>query len=94
MNISAPARSASSAKRAFGEYYSLDFYSANAHLIIELDGSQHYTPAQQQADARRTDFFTANHFNVLRFTNLDIDKNFSGVCQTIRNAIQQREVSL
>ena len=80
-------------QKAFGEYIA-DFYCAKAHLIIELDGSQHYTPAQQQADARRTDFFTANHFNVLRFTNLDIDKNFSGVCQTIRNAIQQREVFL
>lgn len=73
--------------------YIADFYCASAHLIVELDGSQHYTPEQQQADARRTAYFTANHLAVLRFTNLDIDKNFSGVCQTIGSALQS-EVSL
>ena len=34
-----------------------------------------------------------DHLTVLRFTNLDIDKNFPGVCQTIGSALQS-EVSL
>ena len=80
-------------QKAIGEYIA-DFYCAKAHLIIELDGSQHYNAAQQQADAVRTKFFTANHLTVLRFTNLEIDKNFSGVCQVIDSAIQQSEVFL
>ena len=80
-------------QKAIGEYIA-DFYCAKAHLIIELNGSQHYDAAQQQADAHRTDFFAANHITVLRFTNLDIDKNFPGVCQTIGSTLRQSEVSL
>ena len=79
-------------QKAIGGYIA-DFYCASARLIVELDGSQHYTPEQQQADARRTAYFAANHLIVLRFTNLDIDKNFPGVCQTIGSALQS-EVSL
>ena len=79
-------------QKAIGGYIA-DFYRASAHLIVELDGSQHYTPEPQQADARRTAYFTANHLTVLRFTNLDIDKHFPGVCQTIGSALQS-EVSL
>ena len=80
-------------QKAIGEYIA-DFYCANARIIIELDGSQHHDAAQQQADAHRTDFFAANHITVLRFTNLDIDKNFPGVCQTIGSTLRQSEVSL
>lgn len=80
-------------QKAIGEYIA-DFYCARARLIIELDGSQHYHTAQQQADARRTGFFAANHITVLRFTNLDIDKNFPSVCQTIDSTLRQSEVFL
>lgn len=57
-------------------------------LVIELDGAQHYTPEQQQTDSLRTEFFAQNHIRVLRFTNLDIDRRFDGVCQTIEAAVQ------
>ena len=68
--------------------YIADFYCAKAKLIVELDGSQHYTPEQMQADRERTDFFTQNKIVVLRFSNLDIDRRFDGVCQTIDTAVQ------
>lgn len=74
-------------QKAIGNYIA-DFYCVRARLIVELDGSQHYTPDQQQADARRTEFFAQNKLNVLRFTNLDIDRRFDGVCQTIDAAVQ------
>uniref|UniRef100_UPI004027D0F6 DUF559 domain-containing protein n=2 Tax=Eubacteriales incertae sedis TaxID=538999 RepID=UPI004027D0F6 len=48
----------------------------------------HYTPEQQQTDSLRTEFFAQNHIRVLRFTNLDIDRHFDGVCQTIEAAVQ------
>ena len=51
-------------------------------------GAQHYTPEQQQTDSLRTEFFAQNHIRVLRFTNLDIDRRFDGVCQTIEAAVQ------
>ena len=65
-----------------------DFYCAKTRLVIELDGAQHYTPEQQQTDSLRTEFFAQNHIRVLRFTNLDIDRRFDGVCQTIEAAVQ------
>ena len=71
----------------FGGYIA-DFYCAKARLVIELDGAQHYTPEQQQTDSLRTEFFAQNHIRVLRFTNLDIDRRFDGVCQTIEAAVQ------
>ena len=43
--------------------YIADFYCAKARLVVELDGSGHYTLEQQQADTRRTEFFcTKPHF--------------------------------
>ena len=68
--------------------YIADFYCAKARLVIELDGAQHYTPEQQQTDSLRTELFAQNHIRVLRFTNLDIDRRFDGVCQTIEAAVQ------
>ena len=68
--------------------YIADFYCAKARLIVELDGSGHYTPDRQQADAHRTEFFAKNQISVLRFTNLDIDRRFDGICQTIDTAVQ------
>lgn len=68
--------------------YIADFYCAKTRLVIELDGAQHYTPEQQQTDSLRTEFFAQNHIRVLRFTNLDIDRHFDGVCQTIEAAVQ------
>ena len=68
--------------------YIVDFAYFKAKLIVELDGAQHYTPEQQQTDSLRTEFFAQNHIRVLRFTNLDIDRRFDGVCQTIEAAVQ------
>ncbi len=36
-------------------YYVVDFYCAKAKLIIELDGSQHYTNKGTQSDIKRDD---------------------------------------
>ena len=68
--------------------YIADFYCAKTRLVIELDGARHYTPEQQQTDSLRTEFFAQNHIRVLWFTNLDIDRHFDGVCQTIEAAVQ------
>ncbi len=85
--FSAPSPRASSAKSLIGGYIA-DFYCAKARLVIELDGAHHYKPEQQQTDSLRTEFFAQNHIRVLRFTNLDIDRRFDGVCQTIEAAVQ------
>ena len=63
--------------------YIVDFYIAAAHLIIELDGSQHYEKEGLAADKLREAFFKSQGMNVIRYPNRDVTYNFSGICQDI-----------
>ena len=74
---------------AFGNYV-LDFYCAAAKLAVELDGSQHYDPIQQEYDARRTAYLNRQGIYVLRFSNLDVLQNLRGVCQMIDITVSNR----
>ena len=74
---------------AFGDYI-LDFYCAAAKLVIELDGSQHYEPEGMENDRKRDAYFQNNGIMVLRFSNLDVMQNLSGVCQQIDLVVKQR----
>lgn len=68
--------------------YIVDFYCAKAKLVIELDGSQHYTREGEESDEIRTRYLKAYGIKILRFSNLDISTNFKGVCQTIFSAVE------
>ncbi len=61
----------------------VDFYCASAKTIIELDGSQHFEDKGILQDQERDKYLTSLGLTVLRYSNLDIDKNFSGVCEDI-----------
>ena len=67
-----------------------DFYCYQARLIIEIDGSQHYTAQGKARDEARTEVLKKYGLFVLRFSNKDIDEKFKGVCDTIDKAIQER----
>ena len=60
-----------------------DFYCHKAKLIIEIDGSQHYTPDGKIKDEFRTEILEEYNLKVIRFTNSQVDTNFSGVCEYI-----------
>ena len=45
----------------------LDFYCAEGHLAVELDGGQHYVEEAQLYDANRTAFLKQAGVDVLRF---------------------------
>ena len=68
----------------------VDFYCEDAKLVIELDGSQHYTDEGIENDSKRTDILEQYGLLVLRFSNLDIDKNFYGVCTIIDETVKER----
>jgi very-short-patch-repair endonuclease len=55
-----------------GPYY-LDFYCAKARVAVELDGSQHEIPSEQEYDAARTRFLSRRGIRVLRFWNTELD---------------------
>lgn len=68
--------------------YIVDFYCHKAKLVVELDGSQHYMPQQQERDASRTKYLESLDIRVLRFTNLEVLQQFQAVCQTIDEEAQ------
>ena len=70
--------------------YIVDFYCHQAKLVIELDGSQHYDPRNQTADAVRTNDLEARGLSVLRFSNLDINRRFQQVCETIDLQVKRK----
>ena len=66
--------------------YIVDFYCHKAKLAIELDGSGHYEPATAEKDRIRTAYLNEQDVRVLRFTNLDVLRNFRAVCEQIHTA--------
>ncbi len=77
-----------SQQKVLGKYIA-DFYSAQAKLVIELDGSQHYEEIGAQKDAERTAFLEGYGLKVLRISNNEISRNFRGVCEYIDAAVKQ-----
>ena len=67
--------------------YIVDFYCAEARLVIELDGSQHYEEEGRAADERRDAYLNALGLTVVRYSNRDIRRNFNGVCEDIMKRI-------
>jgi len=73
-------------QRIVGNYI-LDFYCSSVKLAVELDGSQHYEAEKVIYDRTRIRFLETIGIKVIRFTNIDVDSNFEGVCITISNQI-------
>ena len=79
-------------QKAIGNYIA-DFYCAKARLVVELDGGGHYTTEQMQNDDLRTKELESMNLTVIRICNLDIDRNFNGVCEyidlNVKNSLPQ-----
>jgi len=67
--------------------YVVDFYCSKARLIIELDGSQHYTEKGVNKDTVRTRRLEERDLTVLRIPNKLIHENFEGVCKYIDRVV-------
>lgn len=68
----------------------VDFYCHSAKLVIEIDGSQHYTSEGKSYDNYRSEALCERGLYVLRFTNGDVNNNFDGVCYMIEKTIKER----
>ena len=77
-----------SRQKVLGNYI-VDFYSAEAKLVIELDGSQHYAENEMQRDAERTAFLACYGLTVVRIPNNEVNRNFRGVCEYIDATVKQ-----
>lgn len=68
----------------------VDFYCHAAKLVIELDGSQHYTQQGLAYDQERTAILQQYGIQVLRFSNRDINTLFREVCDAIHQEVEKR----
>lgn len=67
--------------------YIIDFFSYEVMIAIELDGSQHYEPETLRYDQQRDRYLREQGITVLRYTNLDIQREFDAVCGHIAHHI-------
>jgi very-short-patch-repair endonuclease len=65
----------------------VDFYSAEAELVIEVDGPVHDAP---NADAERQAMLEAMGLRVLRIRNEELAQDIEGVIARIKHAIRAR----
>ena len=70
--------------------YIVDFYCSQAKLIVELDGSQHYTEDGLLYDSIRTEILERYGLAFLRFTNAEVDEYFEAVCMMIDQCVTKR----
>ena len=75
-------------QKVIGQYI-VDFYCAEAKLVVELDGSQHYEAIEIQKDAERMAYLAQYDIQVLRVPNNEVNRNFRGVCEYIDLAVGQ-----
>jgi very-short-patch-repair endonuclease len=69
--------------------YIVDFASFNHRLVIEIDGGQHAMEEGLRSDRERDMFLQSRGFRVLRFWNSDVDRNLTGVVESILNALDE-----
>ncbi len=76
-------------QKVIGQYI-VDFYIASKKIVVELDGSQHFQTEGQKKDNNRDEYLKGLGIKVLRYSNLDVDRNFEGVCTHILKNISNK----
>ena len=66
-----------------------DFYCHKAKLVIEIDGSEHYSDDGLQKDKYRTEILEGYDLKVIRFANNQINNEFQEVCEYIDMIVKQ-----
>jgi very-short-patch-repair endonuclease len=63
--------------------YIVDFYCPRAKLVIEIDGSQHYSDEIKEKDRIRDEYMTGQGLCVLRVNDTNVLTNIEGVLESI-----------
>ena len=72
-----------------GDYY-LDFYCAEARLVLETDGFGHGHPNQQKHDAQRDEFLRSHGILVKRIWNWQLRRQLEWVRYNLWKLLQER----
>ncbi len=76
------------------ERFIVDFYCAEAKLLIEVDGESHCQPDQKEYDKARTEYLEGLGYKVIRFSNNDVRYNIDAVANEILQTIEFRIAEL
>lgn len=76
-------------QKVIGDYI-VDFYIAQAKIVIELDGVQHYSDKGIVNDKVRDEYLNNLGITVLRYSNSDVNKHFENVCEDILRYVNNR----
>jgi very-short-patch-repair endonuclease/DNA modification methylase len=74
--------------------YIADFYSREAHLVVEIDGATHSEPGAMEYDYQRDAYMRSLGLDILRFSAQEVQQNLEGVCLAIQNQCQLRVESV
>jgi very-short-patch-repair endonuclease len=76
------------------EKFIIDFYCAQAKLLIEVDGESHLEPDQAEYDQARTEYLEELGYKLIRFTNNDVRYNIDAVTAKILQIVDLRIAEL
>ncbi|OUC14850.1 MAG: endonuclease [Alkalinema sp. CACIAM 70d] len=71
------------------DHFIVDFYCAKLGLVIEVDGSGHFTEQGKAHDQERTQILEGYGLTVVRFTNEEVLNDFENVRQTITKILSK-----
>ncbi|HUV55815.1 MAG TPA: endonuclease domain-containing protein [Dehalococcoidales bacterium] len=73
-------------QKPIGDYI-VDFFCPRAKLVIEVDGSQHFSDEMTEYDRIRNEYLSSLGLRVLRFTNADVLAHIERVVESIEGKI-------
>ena len=68
--------------------YIADFYCPEGKLVIEIDGSQHYSDPGKAKDKLRDKHMTELGLKILRFSAREVMENLEGVVEVINRGLK------
>jgi very-short-patch-repair endonuclease len=71
-------------------FFIIDFYCAEARLLIEIDGDSHLVKEQMEYDLARTEYLEELGYKLIRFTNDDVRHNINAVADEIIKVVEKR----
>lgn len=71
----------------------VDFFCAEARLIVELDGSVHDDPKEAEQDTARSSILQEHGFAILRLRNEELSTDLLGAIRRIEAACRSRRCS-
>ena len=72
------------------DFFIIDFYCAQAKLLIEVDGASHFEKAQMEYDQARTKYLESLGYQLIRFTNDEVRYNLNAVVVRIIEVVEAR----